>query len=101
LQYLGDLAGVARAKGELVAALPASGVAVLNFDDPHVLGMASLSPCPVLGYAIDGDADVRADEVTLDEDLRARFRLSSPWGQIEDRRRRSALALPQVEPCSR
>jgi UDP-N-acetylmuramoyl-tripeptide--D-alanyl-D-alanine ligase len=32
--YFGDLDGVARAKGELVAALPASGLAVLNFDDP-------------------------------------------------------------------
>src|SRR3954467_2249090 len=83
--YLGDLDGVARAKGELVAALPASGVAVLNFDDPRVRGMASLSACPVLGYAVGADADVRADDVTLDRDLRAQFRLSSPWGQTEVR----------------
>jgi UDP-N-acetylmuramoyl-tripeptide--D-alanyl-D-alanine ligase len=85
LEYFGDLDGVARAKGELVAALPASGVAVLNFDDPRVRDMASLSACPVLGYAVDADAEVRADEVTLDQDLRARFRLSSPWGQTEVR----------------
>src|ERR671930_1868973 len=85
LAYLGDLDGVARAKGELVAALPASGLAVLNFDDPRVRDMASLSACPVLGYAIGADADVRADDVTLDRDLRARFRLSSPWGQTEVR----------------
>jgi UDP-N-acetylmuramoyl-tripeptide--D-alanyl-D-alanine ligase len=76
---------VARAKGELVAALPASGLAVLNFDDPRVRDMASLSACPVLGYAVGADADVRADEVTIDRDLRARFRLSSPWGQAEVR----------------
>jgi UDP-N-acetylmuramoyl-tripeptide--D-alanyl-D-alanine ligase len=85
VQYLGDLDGVARAKGELVAALPASGLAVLNFDDPRVRDMASLSACPVLGYAVGADADVRADDVTLDRDLRARFRLSSPWGQTEVR----------------
>jgi UDP-N-acetylmuramoyl-tripeptide--D-alanyl-D-alanine ligase len=85
VEYLGDLDGVARAKGELVAALPASGLAVLNFDDPRVRAMASLSACPVLGYALDADAEVRADGVTLDRDLRARFRLSSPWGQTEVR----------------
>jgi UDP-N-acetylmuramoyl-tripeptide--D-alanyl-D-alanine ligase len=83
--YMGDLDGVARAKGELVAALPASGLAVLNFDNPRVRDMASLSACPVLGYAVGADADVRADDVTLDRDLRPRFRLSSPWGQTEVR----------------
>jgi UDP-N-acetylmuramoyl-tripeptide--D-alanyl-D-alanine ligase len=85
VEYFGGLDGVARAKGELVAALPASGVAVLNFDDPRVRAMAKLSACPVLGYAVGADADVRADDVTLDRDLRARFRLSSPWGQAEVR----------------
>jgi UDP-N-acetylmuramoyl-tripeptide--D-alanyl-D-alanine ligase len=92
VEYLGGLDGVARAKGELVAALPASGLAVLNFDDPRVRDMASLSACPVLGYAVGADADVRADDVTLDRDLRARFRLSSPWGQTEVR-----LALHGVQ----
>jgi UDP-N-acetylmuramoyl-tripeptide--D-alanyl-D-alanine ligase len=92
VEYLGDLDGVARAKGELVAALPASGLAVLNFDDPRVRDMASLSACPVLGYAVGGDADVRAEDITLDRDLRARFRLSSPWGQTEVR-----LALHGVQ----
>jgi UDP-N-acetylmuramoyl-tripeptide--D-alanyl-D-alanine ligase len=92
VQYMGDLDGVARAKGELVAALPASGLAALNFDDPRVRDMASLSACPVLGYAVGADADVRADDVTLDQDLRSRFRLSSPWGQAEVR-----LALRGVQ----
>jgi UDP-N-acetylmuramoyl-tripeptide--D-alanyl-D-alanine ligase len=85
VEYLGDLDGVARAKAELIAALPASGVAVLNFDDPRVRDMASLSACPVLGYAVGSDAEVRADDVTLDHELRARFRLSSPWGRAEVR----------------
>ena len=51
VEFFGDLEGVARAKSELVAALPPTGVAVLNFDDPLVARMASVSPCPVLGYA--------------------------------------------------
>ncbi len=85
VQYLGDLDGVARAKGELVAALPASGLAVLNVDDPRVRAMASLSACPVLGYGLGPGAEVRAENVTVDGHLRARFRLSSPWGQTEVR----------------
>ncbi len=87
VEHFGDLDGVARAKGELVAALPTTGLAVLNFDDPRVRAMASLSAAPVLGYAVgtDAAADVRADDVTFDDELRPRFRLSSPWGQADVR----------------
>ena len=85
VEYFGDLDGVAHAKGELIEALPASGLAVLNCDDPRVRDMAARSACPVLGYAVGADADVRANAITLDQDLRARFRLSSPWGSIEVR----------------
>jgi UDP-N-acetylmuramoyl-tripeptide--D-alanyl-D-alanine ligase len=82
VEYLGDLDGVARAKSELVAALPDSGAAVLNFDDPRVAAMGSLCGCPVVGYSVAGvgEAEVRAEGVTLDEDLRPRFRLVTPWG---------------------
>jgi UDP-N-acetylmuramoyl-tripeptide--D-alanyl-D-alanine ligase len=85
VEYFGDLDGVARAKRELVAALPGAGLAVLNFDDPRVRTMAEGSPCPVLGYAVEADAEVRADGVTLDGELRPRFRLESPWGRADVR----------------
>jgi UDP-N-acetylmuramoyl-tripeptide--D-alanyl-D-alanine ligase len=85
LEYFGDLDGVARAKGELVEALPASGLAVLNFDDPRVRHMAWRSACPVVGYGVGGDAEVSAHHITIDGDLRARFRLCSPWGEVEVR----------------
>jgi UDP-N-acetylmuramoyl-tripeptide--D-alanyl-D-alanine ligase len=84
VEFFGDLEGVARAKSELVASLPPTGVAVLNFDDPLVARMASVSPCPVLSYGL-GDAEVRAEAVVLDEDLRPRFHLSTPWGPGEVR----------------
>ena len=81
VEYFGDLDGVARAKSELVQALPASGVAVLNFDDPRVARMAGASPCPVLGYALEADAEVRAEDVVCDDELLASFRLVTPWGK--------------------
>ena len=92
IEYFGDLDGVARAKGELVTALPASGVAVLNLDDRRVAAMAERSPCPVVGYAVDGDAEVRAEGVALDSELRPSFRLSTPWGKGDVR-----LALHGVQ----
>jgi UDP-N-acetylmuramoyl-tripeptide--D-alanyl-D-alanine ligase len=68
-----------------VTALPSTGVAVLNADDPLVARMASVSPCPVLRYAVEGEAeaDVRAERVVLDADLRPRFLMATPWGDAE------------------
>jgi UDP-N-acetylmuramoyl-tripeptide--D-alanyl-D-alanine ligase len=85
VEYFGDLEGVARAKSELVTALPSTGVAVLNADDPRVAAMASVSPCPVVRYAIESnaDADVRAERIVLDGDLRAHFHMATPWGGAE------------------
>lgn len=85
VEYLGDLAGVARAKSELVAALPPDGAAVLNLDDPWVAHMASVSPCPVLGFAVAADAEVRAHDVVLDDSLRPAFGITTPWGAGEVR----------------
>ena len=45
LETLHNLQGVARAKGELFAALPAGGTAVINGDDPRVLQLRSPTAC--------------------------------------------------------
>lgn len=73
LEMLGDLDGVARAKRELVEALPADGVAILNGDDPAVLAMATAAICRVVTYGLGADADVRADDVRLDAFARPLF----------------------------
>ncbi len=87
VEYFGDLDGVARAKGELVAGLPPSGVAVLNLDDVRVARMADFSPCPVIGYSVgmnaDAHAQVHAENVSLDPELRPSFRLVTPWGKAD------------------
>ena len=58
--YFADQAEVAQAKGELVEALPAGGVAVLNADDPQVRAMASRTAARVITFGRAGQADVRA-----------------------------------------
>jgi UDP-N-acetylmuramoyl-tripeptide--D-alanyl-D-alanine ligase len=50
-------------KSELVQALPADGVAVLNMDDPWVCKMAELTRARVFFYGLDPAADLWADEV--------------------------------------
>ena len=77
-ETFGTIDDVATAKSELVAALPASGVAVLNAADPRVAAMARRTAARVVMFGEAGD--VRAEDVTLDDELRATFRLASPWG---------------------
>ena len=76
----GGLAEVARAKGELPAALPADGVALLNADDPRVLAMAERTAARVVTFGRLPGAAVRADGVTLGGDGRAAFTLVTPAG---------------------
>lgn len=83
-QLFGELAQVAEAKSELVEALPASGVAILNVRNPYVRAMAERTSAQVLWFGLD-DGDVRATDVELDAELRPRFRLRTPWGDEEVR----------------
>ena len=81
-EAFGAIEDVARAKGELVEALSADGTAVLNQGDERVAAMASRTTATVLTYGVDG-GDVRAEGVVLDDDLRPRFALVTPWGEAE------------------
>jgi len=76
----GSIEEVARAKGELPAALPADGVAVLNADDPRVLAMAGRTAARVLTFGRSPGADVRAAGVSLDELGRPGFTLVTEAG---------------------
>jgi UDP-N-acetylmuramoyl-tripeptide--D-alanyl-D-alanine ligase len=77
----GGLDQVARAKGELVQALPAEGTAILNADDPRVLAMAGRTGARVVTFGVDDrDASVRAADVRLDDLGRPSFTLLTPEG---------------------
>ncbi|RKN18823.1 UDP-N-acetylmuramoyl-tripeptide--D-alanyl-D-alanine ligase [Micromonospora musae] len=77
----GSQANIALAKGELVEALPADGLAVLNADDPLVAAMASRTEARVVFYGEAADADVRAEDVALDERGRPSYTLVTPEGR--------------------
>ena len=85
LEMFGSLADVAQAKGELVESLPSDGIAVLNADHHVVRGMRSRTSARVLTYGVATDADVRATDIVLDDQLRASFLLHSPWGSTRVR----------------
>ncbi|WP_240196956.1 UDP-N-acetylmuramoyl-tripeptide--D-alanyl-D-alanine ligase [Nonomuraea lactucae] len=71
---------VASAKGELVEALPTDGFALLNADDPYVVGMVSRTRARIILYGRSAGAHVRAGDVRLDERARASFELVTPSG---------------------
>jgi UDP-N-acetylmuramoyl-tripeptide--D-alanyl-D-alanine ligase len=80
-ELVGGLDGVARAKRELVEALPRTGTAVLNADDPRVVAMAGHTPADVVTFGTVGPGvDVALDELVLDELARASFAVHTPWG---------------------
>ncbi|WP_434741009.1 UDP-N-acetylmuramoyl-tripeptide--D-alanyl-D-alanine ligase [Micromonospora sp. SH-82] len=71
---------IALAKGELVEALPADGLAVLNADDPLVEAMGGRTAARVVRYGEAAHADVRAVDVTGDERGRSAYTLVTPEG---------------------
>lgn len=83
LGEFGSVAAIARAKGELVEALPtaaAGGIALLNADDPLVSAMSSRTSAAVVSVGTAAHAVVRAIDVRTDAAARARFTLVTPEG---------------------
>lgn len=63
LERLGSIEAIVDAKQELVAALPRDGVAILNMDDPRVMGMAAHTEARIFTYGLDSGADLWADQI--------------------------------------
>ncbi|MCW2831924.1 MAG: UDP-N-acetylmuramoyl-tripeptide--D-alanyl-D-alanine ligase, partial [Aeromicrobium sp.] len=83
----GSPEAIAQAKGELVEALPADGVAVLNADDPLVAAMASRTSARILTFGVTGD--VALGPVTVDAGGEPTFTLAHHGSTVE-------VHLPQI-----
>ena len=81
-ERVGDIAGVARAKAELVQTLPQSGYAILNADDERVREMRMSTQAQVLTYGHHESADIRITKCDLDEMARASVVVATPWCQV-------------------
>jgi UDP-N-acetylmuramoyl-tripeptide--D-alanyl-D-alanine ligase len=84
--HAGEFGGreaTALAKGELVEALPPDGVAVLNADDPLVAAMDRRTVARVVTVGRGAAAQVRAEDVVLDDVARPAFRLVTPRGTAD------------------
>ncbi|MDR7415910.1 MAG: UDP-N-acetylmuramoyl-tripeptide--D-alanyl-D-alanine ligase [Armatimonadota bacterium] len=87
LELLGSVENIARAKAELVEALPAHGWAVLHADDPRVRAMGRKTRAQVVFYGIE-EGEVRAEDIEV-EAHGVRFVLRTPHGRF-----RTGLPLP-------
>ncbi|MCB0204498.1 MAG: UDP-N-acetylmuramoyl-tripeptide--D-alanyl-D-alanine ligase [Anaerolineae bacterium] len=75
LERLGTMERIAEAKAELVQALPAGGVAILNADEPLVAAMRDMTQARVFTYGLTRDCDLWADEIVGEgmDGIRFRF----------------------------
>ncbi len=81
---LGGREGIARVKGELLEALDRHGTAVLDAGDVFTPALAARTRARVVTVGV-GEvpgATIRAVDVVLDDELRPRFTLVTPWGSI-------------------
>jgi UDP-N-acetylmuramoyl-tripeptide--D-alanyl-D-alanine ligase len=75
LSSLGTLEVTREEKAEMLRALPSTGIAVLNGDDPNVLWMKRRAPARVITFGFGEANEVRASGVTSDGPNGTRFRL--------------------------
>ena len=81
LGVVGSREGIASAKGEIIEGLPPEGTAVVNGDDPLVMGQLSRTRARVLTFGEGPSSSLRAVDVRLDAAARAAFTLEHADGR--------------------
>jgi UDP-N-acetylmuramoyl-tripeptide--D-alanyl-D-alanine ligase len=86
LAGFGSLEGAARAEGEMVTGLPASGTAIINADDAYASLWRAGTAARVLSFGLRREADFYAAGLRFEfdaQDFATRFRLHSPMGEVD------------------
>ncbi|HXX79026.1 MAG TPA: UDP-N-acetylmuramoyl-tripeptide--D-alanyl-D-alanine ligase, partial [Ktedonobacteraceae bacterium] len=91
LEYFGSQERVVIAKSELVQALTTDGIAILNYDDIHVRGMAAKTRAEKLFYGLSQEAEVRGSDIHGESLLGLHFTL-----HYADQHNHIQLHLPGV-----
>jgi UDP-N-acetylmuramoyl-tripeptide--D-alanyl-D-alanine ligase len=81
LETLGSLEGVARAKAELVHALPADGKAILNVDDPYLKDTLGAAGDRAVTFGMAPGAAITASDINETADG-VGFQLVTPTGDV-------------------
>ncbi|MGH2641027.1 MAG: UDP-N-acetylmuramoyl-tripeptide--D-alanyl-D-alanine ligase [Actinomycetota bacterium] len=89
MEVFGSWASIVEASAEPVDAIGPDGLAVLNADDPVAIGYADRCPGRVATFGTRSPADVRAEDVSLDPQGRASFRMTADGAEVRVR-----LAVP-------
>jgi len=89
MEVFGSWASIVEASAEPVDALAPDGLAILNADDPIVIGYGDRCPGRVATFGMRARADVRAHDVSLDPQGRASFRMTADGEEVPVR-----LAVP-------
>jgi UDP-N-acetylmuramoyl-tripeptide--D-alanyl-D-alanine ligase len=80
MQYFKSRDNLAKAKAELLEALPVNGTAVINGDDDYAAFLASISRAPVVTFGQSARADVRAIDIKMEKSGKVIFTLRSKGG---------------------
>lgn len=83
LEGFGTVEGVAKAKGEIYQGLSDQGIAIINVDDQFApFWQKSLGSRSTLSFGIVNHADVKAMNISLDDEARAQFDVEYPDGKL-------------------
>jgi UDP-N-acetylmuramoyl-tripeptide--D-alanyl-D-alanine ligase len=74
-ERVGGIEGVVRAKSELFESLPATGVAIVNKDDPYANDLMRHANCRVRTFGFDSSADVQGRVIVVDNAGRVKMRV--------------------------
>ena len=85
IEFLGSREAIAEEKGDLLAALPADGTAIVGLDEPTAFAQSRRTNARVLSFGRNAGADLRATAIRAVADGAFVFMLETPFGRGEIR----------------